>query len=124
MPNGHQPQSQPRRKSPESRMPGNLARPVRRGAVRKRTRELRAPRRTAYPTLAISTVPTLVIIADDRTMTSVRDPASVMTAGAAILARELSPAGFTSQLTGHGPGSGGDFATARFTRGDQYLEIH
>ena len=50
MPNGHQPQSQPRRKSPESRMPGNLARPVRRGAVRKRTRELRAPRRTAYPT--------------------------------------------------------------------------
>ena len=42
---------QPRRKSPESRMPGNLARPVRRGAVRKRTRELRAPRRTAYPTV-------------------------------------------------------------------------
>ena len=31
-------------------MPGNLARPVRRGAVRKRTRELREPRRTAYPT--------------------------------------------------------------------------
>ena len=50
MPNGHQPQSQPRHKSPESRMPGNLVRPVRRGAVRKRTRELRAPRRAAYPT--------------------------------------------------------------------------
>ena len=52
MPNGHQPQSQPRRKSPESRMPGKLARPVRRGAARKRTCELRAPRRAAYPTVA------------------------------------------------------------------------
>jgi len=31
-------------------MPGNLARPVRRGAVRKRTRNQRAPRHTAYPT--------------------------------------------------------------------------
>ena len=51
-PNGHQPQ--PRRKSPESRMPGKLARPVRRGAVRKRTRELRKPRRTAYPTDAMA----------------------------------------------------------------------
>ena len=50
MPNGHQPQSRPRHKSPESRMPGNLARPVRQGGCRKRTRELRAPRRTAYPT--------------------------------------------------------------------------
>jgi group II intron reverse transcriptase/maturase len=44
-----QPQA-PRRKSLESRMPGKLARPVRWGAVRKRTRELRAPRCTAYPT--------------------------------------------------------------------------
>jgi hypothetical protein len=33
-------------------MPGKLARPVWRGAVRKRTRELREPRRTAYPTIA------------------------------------------------------------------------
>lgn len=33
-------------------MPGKLARPVRRGAVRKRTRELREPRRTAYPTVS------------------------------------------------------------------------
>src|SRR5262249_54306999 len=49
--NGHQPQAQPRHKSLESRMPGKLARPVRRGAVRKRTRELREPRRTAYPTV-------------------------------------------------------------------------
>jgi len=32
-------------------MPGNPARPVRRGAVRKRTRNQRAPRRTAYPTV-------------------------------------------------------------------------
>jgi hypothetical protein len=31
-------------------MPGKLARPVRRGAVRKRTRKLREPRCTAYPT--------------------------------------------------------------------------
>jgi len=31
-------------------MPGKLARPVRRGAARKRTRELREPRRAAYPT--------------------------------------------------------------------------
>jgi hypothetical protein len=57
-------------------------------------------------------------------MTSVRDPASVMAAGAAILARELSPAGFTFQLTGRGSSSGGNFAAGRFTRGDQYLEIH
>ncbi len=33
--NGHQPQTHSRRKSLESRMPGKLARPVRRGAVRK-----------------------------------------------------------------------------------------
>lgn len=36
-------------------MPGKLARPVRRGAVRKRARELRAPRRTAYPTVSAET---------------------------------------------------------------------
>ncbi len=71
----------------------------------------------------MSFVPALAIVADDRTMMSVRDPASVMTAGAAILARELSPAGFMFQLTRHGRGSGGSFATGRFTRGDQYLEI-
>ena len=72
----------------------------------------------------MSTVPALVVIADDRTMTSVRDPVDVMTAGAAILARELSPAGFTFQLTRNGCGSGGNSATARFTRGDQYLKLH
>jgi hypothetical protein len=72
----------------------------------------------------MSAVPVSAIIADDRTTTSVQDPVSVMTAGAAILARELSPAGFTFQLTRHGRGSGGNFAMARFTRGDQYLEIH
>jgi len=32
-PNGHQPQARPRHKSPESRMPGKLARPVRRGVI-------------------------------------------------------------------------------------------
>jgi hypothetical protein len=57
-------------------------------------------------------------------MTSVQDPASVMAEGAAVLARELSPAGFTFQLTGCGSSSGGNFAAGRFTRGDQYLEIH
>jgi hypothetical protein len=57
-------------------------------------------------------------------MTSVRDPASVMTEGAAILARELSPAGFTFQLTSRGRSCGGNFAVGLFIRGDQYLEIH
>ena len=47
-----------------------------------------------------------------------------MLAGAAVLADELSPAGFTFGLTGGGPGSGGNFAVGRFTRGNQYLEIH
>ena len=65
-----------------------------------------------------------VIITDDRAVTSVRDPASVMAGGAAILARELSPAGFTFQMTSRGHNSGGSFAAGRFTRGDQYLEIH
>ncbi len=44
-------------------------------------------------------------------MTSARDPVSVMTAGAAILAGELSPAEFTVELTRHGRSSGGNFAT-------------
>jgi hypothetical protein len=47
-----------------------------------------------------------------------------MVAGAAILADELAPAGFAFELTGQGHSSGGDFATGRFTRGDQYLELH
>jgi hypothetical protein len=52
MPNGRQPQSQPRRKSPESRMPGNW--PVRFGGdiYKERTHELRAPRRTVYPVVS------------------------------------------------------------------------
>ena len=65
-----------------------------------------------------------VIITNDSAMTSVQDLARVMTEGAAILARELSPAGFTFQMTSRGRGSGGNFAVGRFTRGDQYLEIH
>jgi hypothetical protein len=51
-------------------------------------------------------------------------PVDVMMAGAAILDRELSPAGFTFQLTRQGHGSGGDFVIGRFTRGDQFLELH
>jgi hypothetical protein len=38
-PGSHQPPSQPRHRSPESRMPGNRARPVRRGTAPKRTRQ-------------------------------------------------------------------------------------
>jgi hypothetical protein len=65
-----------------------------------------------------------VIVGDDVAVTRVRDAASVMAEGAAILACELSPAGFTFQLTRRGRSCGGDFAAGRFTRGDQYLEIH
>ena len=57
-------------------------------------------------------------------MVSVQDHVSAMADGAAILARELSPAGFTFQLIGRGGSSGGNFAVGRFTRGDQYLELH
>jgi hypothetical protein len=38
-PGSHQPLSQQRHRSPESRMPGNRARPVRRGTAPKRTRQ-------------------------------------------------------------------------------------
>lgn len=38
-------------------------------------------------------------------MTIIRDSVSVLKAGAAILARELSFAGFAFELTGHGRGS-------------------
>jgi hypothetical protein len=52
------------------------------------------------------------------------DAVSVLNAGAAILAPVLAPAGFTFHLTSHGRSSGGDFATGRFTKGTQYLELH
>jgi hypothetical protein len=61
---------------------------------------------------------------DDEAVKYARAPVAVMLAGAAILAEELAPAGFTFQLTAEGHGSGGDFATGRFSRGDQYLELH
>ena len=51
------------------------------------------------------------------------DPVSVLKAGAAILTPVLAPAGFTLHLTSHGHSSGGDFATGRFTKGTQYLEL-
>jgi len=49
---------------------------------------------------------------------------ALLEAGAAILALELLPAGFIYQLTRHGRGSGGDFATGRFTRDSQFIEFH
>ena len=58
---GHQSQAHSRRNSLESRMPGNWHLRVRRGAVRKRTRELRAPRRTAYPN-RVSSKPSLYLM--------------------------------------------------------------
>jgi hypothetical protein len=61
---------------------------------------------------------------DDEAVTDVGGHVAVMMAGAAILAEELAYAGFAFQLTDEGHGSGGDFATGRFTRGDQYLELH
>lgn len=57
-------------------------------------------------------------------MASAPDPVEIMTAGSVILGQVLSPAGFTFQLTGQGHGSGGAFATGRFTKGSQYLEVH
>lgn len=51
-------------------------------------------------------------------------PTGVLVAGAAILGAILLPAGFTFRLVGEGSGSGGDFATGRFTRGSQYMEFH
>jgi len=52
------------------------------------------------------------------------DAVSVLEAGAAILTPVLAPAGFAFHLTSHGNSSGGDFATGRFTKGTQYLELH
>jgi hypothetical protein len=52
------------------------------------------------------------------------DPVRALKAGAAILTPVLAPAGFTFHLTSHGHSSGGDFATGRFTKGTQYLELH
>jgi hypothetical protein len=56
-------------------------------------------------------------------MASGRDAVEVMTAGAAILAGELSPAGFTFQLTRQGSGSGGNFATGRFAPEAQDADV-
>jgi len=36
----------------------------------------------------------------------------------------FAPAGFTFHLTNNGNSSGGDFATGRFTKGTQDLELH
>jgi hypothetical protein len=57
-------------------------------------------------------------------MASAPDPVEIMTAGSVILGQVLSPAGFTFQLTGQGHSPGGAFATGRFTKGSQHLEIH
>ena len=52
------------------------------------------------------------------------DAVSVLMAGAGILTPVLAAAGFTFHLTSRGHSSGGDFATGRFTKGTQYLELH
>lgn len=48
----------------------------------------------------------------------------VMEAGAAILAPVLAPGGFAFEVTGTGQSSGGGYASGRFTRPGQYLELH
>ena len=57
-------------------------------------------------------------------MANSADAVSVLKAGAAILTPVLAPAGFTFHLTSDRHSSGGDFATSRFTKGTQYLELH
>jgi hypothetical protein len=57
-------------------------------------------------------------------MVDASEAVGVLEAGAAILAPLLSPAGFLFGVTRQGVSSGGGFATGRFTRGAQYLEVH
>jgi len=52
------------------------------------------------------------------------DAVILLQAGAGILTPVLAPAGFTFHLTSHGHSSGGGFATGRYTKGTQYLELH
>lgn len=53
-----------------------------------------------------------------------QDPVAVVTEGAVIVGKVLSPAGFTFQPAGAGHGSGSASAAGRFTKGSQYLEFH
>jgi hypothetical protein len=57
-------------------------------------------------------------------MAEARDLVAVMAAGSVIVGQVLWPAGFTYELTGTGPGSGGTAAVGRFTSGGQYVEFH
>ncbi|MDD4892152.1 MAG: hypothetical protein PHU85_19690 [Phycisphaerae bacterium] len=52
------------------------------------------------------------------------DPREQLLAGAVILEPAMGPAGFKFQLDATGRGSGGDFATGSFVRGDRRLELH
>src|SRR5437764_181290 len=51
------------------------------------------------------------------------EPADVLTEGNRLLATVLRPAGFLPDSVVAGQGSGGRFATTRWTRGDQVIEI-
>jgi hypothetical protein len=64
------------------------------------------------------------IVLEDGRVTDIAGPAGAAAAGSVILGQVLSPAGFTFQLINQGRGSGGAFATGRFTKGRQYLEFH
>jgi hypothetical protein len=51
------------------------------------------------------------------------EPAELMTEGNRLLAAVLEPAGFQPNPIESGVGSGGRFATTRWTRGDQAIEL-
>lgn len=51
-------------------------------------------------------------------------PETMMAEGNAILAEILTPADFVLGPTHSSPGSGGHFATARWIKGEQFIELH
>lgn len=51
------------------------------------------------------------------------EPAKLMTEGNQLIAAVLEPAGFQPNPIESGVGSGGPFATTRWTRGDQAIEL-
>ena len=52
------------------------------------------------------------------------DPRQALEAGGEVLGRVLLQHGFDFRITRAGKSSGGNFATAEFTRGDRKLELH
>lgn len=57
-------------------------------------------------------------------MTEAPEALSVLRAGAGILAPVLSAGGFVFDIIGTGHGSGGGYASGRFSRSGQFLEFH